>query len=75
MKIYNMVHIGIETYMTITINGDISIKSHSKGPLHNYVTPKMTVFYPPTHPVTLGNVSIDPPTPPPQRYVIIEYKE
>jgi len=28
----------------------------------NYVTPKMTVFDPLTHPVTLGNVSLDTPT-------------
>ena len=42
------------------------------GPLHNYVTPKMAVFYPPTHPVTLSHVSPDPPTHPPQRDVIIQ---
>ena len=44
------------------------------GSLHNYVTPKMTVFDPPTHPVTLRNVSLDPPTHPPQRYVTIVTK-
>jgi len=36
----------------------------SKGPLHKYVTPKMAIFHPPTgptHPVTLGHVSLDPP--------------
>ena len=31
----------------------------------------MAVFDPPTHPVTLGHVSPDPPTHPPQRDVII----
>ena len=43
----------------------------NKGPLHNYVSPKMAVFDPPTHPVTLSHVSPDPPTHPPQRDVII----
>src|SRR6218665_1242457 len=36
-----------------------------QGPLHKYVTPKMAVFDPPTHPVTLGHVSLDPPAQPP----------
>ena len=39
-----------------------------KGPLHKYVTPKMAVFDSPTHPVTLGHVSLeglDPHTHPP----------
>ena len=34
----------------------------------------MTVFDPPTHPITLRNVSLDPPTHPPQRYVFIVTK-
>ena len=41
-----------------------------KGALHNYVTPKSAVFYPPTHPVTHSNarpdtrvtIGLDPPT-------------
>ena len=32
-----------------------------KGPLHKYLTPKMSVFDPPTHPVTLGHVFLDLP--------------
>ena len=37
----------------------------AKGPLHNYVMLEMAFFDPPTHPVTICNVSIDPP----QHYV------
>ena len=36
----------------------------AEGPLHNDVTPIMDVLDPRTHPVRLGQVSLDPPTHP-----------
>ena len=46
------------TYLDKSVNvvqTEQIVKFH-KGPLHNYVTPKSAVFYPPTHHVTIINV-------------------
>jgi len=73
MDIYKVTGNVTVTEVTWTVKYNIIIKFLvvDKGSLHNYVTPKMTVLDPPTHPVTLRNVSLDPPTHPSVTYLLL----
>ena len=48
-------HLYFSCYNNFLVNCH-HVKHFGKGPLHNYVTPKSAVFYPPTHHVTIINL-------------------